>query len=157
MHTARVPAPHNHSQHNQCRTPYAAAHTLVLLMMGIMLPETCWDRSLIINIRLVASCWFLSFHLKFLATFVHLFSCNNNITLKMAAIAAETCWWGFSEWNTPQILKCILWAIYILWMWLMHERWNVLTLILLTWKIWWASNNASRWQMEFNSTFKGLK
>jgi len=32
-----------------------------------------------------------------------------------------------------------------------------LTLILLTWRIWWASNNASRWQMEFNSAFKGLK
>ena len=62
VHTARVPAPHNHSQHNQCRTPYAAVHTLVLLMMGIMMPETCGDRSLIINIRLVASCWFLSLH-----------------------------------------------------------------------------------------------
>ena len=58
----RVPAPHNHSHHNQCRTPYAAVHTLVLLMMGIMLPETCWDKSLLINIRLVASCWFLSLH-----------------------------------------------------------------------------------------------
>ena len=34
-------APHNHSHHNQCRTPYAAVHTLVLLMMGIMVPETC--------------------------------------------------------------------------------------------------------------------
>jgi len=31
----------NHSQHNQCRTPYAAVHGLVLLMMGIMMPETC--------------------------------------------------------------------------------------------------------------------
>ena len=37
---ARVPAPHNHSHHNQCRTPYAAVHTLVLLMMCIMMPET---------------------------------------------------------------------------------------------------------------------
>jgi len=46
----------------QCRTPYAVVHGLVLLMMGIMMPETCWDRSLIINIRLVASCWFLSLH-----------------------------------------------------------------------------------------------
>ena len=27
-----------------------------------MMPETCWDKSLIINIRLVASCWFLSLH-----------------------------------------------------------------------------------------------
>jgi len=33
---------------------------------------------------------------------------------------------------------------------------NELTLILLTWRIWWVPNNASRWQMGFNSTFKGL-
>jgi len=31
-----------------------------------------------------------------------------------------------------------------------------LTLDLLTWKIWWAPNNAGRWQMGFNSAFKGL-
>ena len=27
---------------------------------------------------------------------------------------------------------------------------------LLTWRIWWAPNNVSRWQMGFNSAFKGL-
>ena len=57
---ACVPAPHKHSHHYQCRTPYAAVHTLVLLMMGIMMPKTSWDKSLKINIRLVASCWSLS-------------------------------------------------------------------------------------------------
>jgi len=31
-----------------------------------------------------------------------------------------------------------------------------LTLTLLTWRIWWAPNNASRWQTWFNSVFKGL-
>jgi hypothetical protein len=31
-----------------------------------------------------------------------------------------------------------------------------LTLILLTWSIGRAPNNASRWQMVFNSVFKGL-
>ena len=31
-----------------------------------------------------------------------------------------------------------------------------LTLFLLTWKLWWAPNNANRWQMGFNSAFKGL-
>jgi hypothetical protein len=31
-----------------------------------------------------------------------------------------------------------------------------LTLILLTWRIWRASNNASRWQIGFNSAFEGL-
>jgi hypothetical protein len=34
---------------------------------------------------------------------------------------------------------------------------NTLTLILLTWRIWWAPDNASKWQMGFNSMFKGLK
>jgi hypothetical protein len=33
---------------------------------------------------------------------------------------------------------------------------STLTLILLTWRIWGASNNASRWQMGFNSAFTGL-
>jgi hypothetical protein len=32
-----------------------------------------------------------------------------------------------------------------------------LTLILLKWSIGWAPNNASKWQMGFNSAFKGLK
>ena len=32
-----------------------------------------------------------------------------------------------------------------------------LTLTLLTWRIWWARNTTSRWQMGFNSAFKGLK
>ena len=40
LHTAYDPAPH-HNQHNQCRTPYAVTHGLVLPMMGIMMPETC--------------------------------------------------------------------------------------------------------------------
>ena len=31
-----------------------------------------------------------------------------------------------------------------------------LTLKPLTWKIWWAPNNASRWHVGFNSAFKGL-
>ena len=35
--------------------------------------------------------------------------------------------------------------------------WSTLTLILLMWRIWWAPNNASRWQMGFNLAFKGLK
>ena len=34
---------------------------------------------------------------------------------------------------------------------------NNLTLILLTWRKWWAPNNASKELMGFNSGFKGLK
>ena len=32
----------------------------------------------------------------------------------------------------------------------------ILTLNLLTWKIWWYPNNSSRWQMGFTLAFKGL-
>jgi hypothetical protein len=32
-----------------------------------------------------------------------------------------------------------------------------LTLIPLMWRIWWALNNASKWQMGFDSAFKGLR
>jgi hypothetical protein len=32
---------------------------------------------------------------------------------------------------------------------------SILTLILLTWRIWWAPNNVRRWQVGFNSAFKG--
>ena len=33
-------------------------------MMGIMMPETCCDRSLIISIELDASCWFSLFSIS---------------------------------------------------------------------------------------------
>jgi hypothetical protein len=33
---------------------------------------------------------------------------------------------------------------------------TILTLTLLTWRIWLDPNNASRWQVGFNSAFKGL-
>ena len=41
----------------------------------------------------------------------------------------------------------------------MNHTWILvcrLTLILLTWNIGWVPNNASKWQMGFNSAFKGL-
>jgi len=31
-----------------------------------------------------------------------------------------------------------------------------LTLTLLSWRIWWAPNNASKWQIGFNLSFKWL-
>jgi len=37
-----------------------------------------------------------------------------------------------------------------------ESSYSSLTLILLTWRIWWAPNNASKWQMGFNLAFKGL-
>jgi hypothetical protein len=45
-------------------------------------------------------------------------------------------------------------AVYILANMLMLK---MLTLILLMWRIGRAPNNTSKWQVEFNSAFKGLK
>jgi hypothetical protein len=42
MHTAYTTAPPNHSQHNQASShEILTIPVLVLLMMGIMMPETC--------------------------------------------------------------------------------------------------------------------
>jgi len=40
---------------------------------------------------------------------------------------------------------------------LQNQKILMLTLTLLMWRIWWTPNNASRWQMGFNSAFKGLR
>ena len=53
----------------------------------------------------------------------------------------------FHLWTSLPIIRKILKQIYL---------YTILTLILLTWRIGWAPNNASRWQMGFNSAFKGL-
>ena len=70
VHTACDTPQHNHSQHKQCKTPYAVIHGIYLLMMGIMMTETCWDRSLIINKRLFAYCWFFFLSLSLSSPYV---------------------------------------------------------------------------------------
>jgi len=53
-------------------------------------------------------------------------------------------------------VMCLLWCR--IWMFNLNLDWFcILTLTLLTWRIWWALNNASKWQMGYNSAFKGLK
>ena len=39
---------------------------------------------------------------------------------------------------------------------LLYNKQHCLTLVLLTWTIWRAPTNASKWRMGFNSAFKGL-
>jgi len=62
-------------------------------------------------------------------------------------------------WNTSvttwRILKKFgIWDFF----WKYIEKIQVsLTLILLTWRIWWAPNNVNKWQVGFNLAFKGLK
>jgi hypothetical protein len=54
VHTAHTTAPHNHSQHNQASShEVLTSIVLVLLMMGIMMPEICWDLFNSRNIHLI--------------------------------------------------------------------------------------------------------
>ena len=55
----------NHSLHTQCRTPHAVGHGLILLMMVIMMPETCWNKKLDNKLRISCILWVLSLHLIF--------------------------------------------------------------------------------------------
>ena len=66
VHTAHNAAPQDHSQPQPThtdRTPHAVRHGLILLMMGIMMPETCRDRKLD-NKHCISCIWLvLSLHL----------------------------------------------------------------------------------------------
>ena len=78
--TAHDAVSHNQSQPQPThpdRTPHAVVHGIILLMIGIMMPESCWDRSLIINIELVASCSFSLFKLWYLCQRQNQFSGDN--------------------------------------------------------------------------------
>jgi hypothetical protein len=62
------------------------------------------------------------------------------------------------EWHFFIQLRYQLYSNYVLYkLKLDKSQKYILTLILLTWRNWWAPNNASKWQVGFNSAFKGLK
>ena len=63
--------------------------------------------------------------------------------------------WTIKWWKAIQILTLRLIMSYIYIYDISSLRVNDLTLILLTWRK-WTPNNASKWQMGFNSAFKGL-
>jgi hypothetical protein len=46
----------------RCWTSYAVVRYIVLLMMGILTLETCWDKEHWINFICVASSWFFALH-----------------------------------------------------------------------------------------------
>ena len=81
------------------------------------------------------------------------------------------CWCNNKQWlnkdarykNKNNFLKCF--TEVLSWNMLLYNNSNkavlmvytyLLTLNLLTWRIWWAPTNASTWQIGFNSAFKGL-
>ena len=57
------------------------------------------------------------------------------------------CWGGLWEGGKLEDLRLEGWIVL---------EW-ILTFTLLTWRIWWVPTNASKWQMGFNSVFKGFK
>ena len=81
--------------------------------------------------------------------------------------------WNYGYWdfkNDLLIIKIFCWTsacvIQFSLQWLfqvvicsleMHLDFVKLTPIQLTWRIWWAPNNCSHWQMGFNFAFKGIR
>jgi len=68
VHTAHNAAPQDHTQPQSIhpgRTPHAVRHGLILLMMGIMVPETCWDRKFDNKHRISCILLVQSIHLMF--------------------------------------------------------------------------------------------
>jgi len=65
--TAHDASPQDHSQpllpRHPGRTPHVVGHGLILLMMGIMMPETCWDRKFDNKHRISCILLVLSLHL----------------------------------------------------------------------------------------------
>jgi hypothetical protein len=86
----------------------------------------------------------------------------------------HTIWWACKSWSSyhtvwwaVEIMKCLIIVCFSLLLFALslpkylpqHPVLKLcpsLTLILLTWRIWRAPNNASRWEMGFNLAFKRL-
>ena len=86
-------------------------------------------------------------------------ACGNN-----TSIVSSSWWWAYEcPKHVEQIIIAIKHSVASSWfsssrlrrglLWTAEE----LNLIMLKWRIWWASNNANRWQMGFNSAFKWLR
>ena len=84
--------------------------------------------------------------------YINLRSVKTQNTTMWKNPAGKTCnlytFTGFPCWNFSH---CSILYIYIY-----KSSYQLLTLILPTWRIWWASNNASRWQMGSNVALKVL-
>jgi hypothetical protein len=76
--------------------------------------------------------------------------------------SARLSWWETKQrlqliqFNDASVSMCFISIAFSQYSVSYSPYFNPLTLILLTWKIWWAPNNANKWQMGFNWAFKGL-
>ena len=103
-----------------------------------MLPE---DDRVIETCRSVLKCFNVNFRLL-KTIYVHLLVCCLN-KLKNASC------------KDKDVYICVVFINLSCWR--KEPTASFLPLNLLNWKIRWAPNNASKWQMGFNSAFKGLK
>jgi len=138
-------------------------------MIGGMSPETCWA-SFKYGIKFwctVASCWIFyvnytmmhwSTNIKFHFIFSRCAVVNVFPMLGTNSVYVRS----YATWNSKKKHPVLAFCFLVRRRELRQQRSSfsgtlTLTLILLTWRIWWASNNASRWQMGFNSASIVLK
>jgi len=80
--------------------------------------------------------------------------------IKFITISNERPWTSINITNSISSLshraRCYVYYLIQLMHPLKTQSHSHLTLILLTWRIWWAPNNASKWQMGFNPAFNPL-
>jgi len=80
---------------------------------------------------------------------------NNRINFRLT-VCSVICGDGGRFWTEPRLsIPRICYEMSLLETVILRQ-FSSLALILLTWKIWWVPNNASKWQMGFNSAFEGL-
>ena len=93
--------------------------------------------------------FYFLFYLFFIYLFIFFFFPTFTVCVGRPLYFCYVCW---------TVIQVCMWAVTVGTdsYFLIFIRQRYLTLTLLTWRIWWAPNNASRWQMGFNSVFKGL-
>ena len=100
------------------------------LMLAELLHNRCASEVCYVGVLLCRICWCPKIHCCFIGSKCH---CKSNVIFSWSMI--------FKLCTSACVCVCIL---------------SKLTLILLTWTIWRAPTNASKWRMGFNSAFKGL-
>ena len=86
---------------------------------------------------------------------------GHNLRTRHAVMTGDTKWIysaavTMTDWLISAVPLCSLLYCHFIVQRTVFRNILCLNLTLLTWRIWWAPNNASRWQVGFNRVFKRL-
>jgi len=133
--------------------------------------QTCWVKHLWLKICIFCYIYDINHCICYFTMLLHYIACYYSSFLQKVSsvlhclypsfhpgciIASLTPPQNYDALNSGPTLSIPAWwpAILTGFLWSSCRSQISLTLILLTWRIWWVPNNASRWQMGFNLAFK---